>query len=408
MFNDKAVVVTGDPRSGTSLMMQTLKLLGVEVAGLKWPVLDPSQEDVENDNFAGLPEDRVELLKKIKRMNPKGFYEIPSIVARGFVSFDVRYGKYEFNLRNKAVKIINTGIVPNIKAGFRGTDPNLVYKYILCIRDPKSVSKSQTDLELPLKIRVSTDDDAWGDVERPSDPTRFAIGNGNLCTQLLAGFDSWDKFVVVDYDELLNDRGSVIGRICHKLQINPTDEQLQAAIDNINPTLSRSALGFKGWPSWCAQAGDVAEDVYHGLRSFDYEDMAAAAVKYDDWMARQELERVRWYDRATGLMINAELYRTLKENTTLKNKLIDSFLKGVKLGRHFITNPDFIPAKSQYKVIRPLDIGPLTRPRYVYYGAEVTWEEAHSIHMNLLDSGKAKCDRSLVAQVVMQRYEEID
>lgn len=34
---NQILVVTGDPRSGTSLMMQTLKALGVSVAGEEWP-----------------------------------------------------------------------------------------------------------------------------------------------------------------------------------------------------------------------------------------------------------------------------------------------------------------------------------------------------------------------------------
>ena len=55
------IVVTGSCRSGSSLMMQTLKLLGIEIAGEKFHEDFPVEEG-----------------------NPKGYYDLPfEIVMNG-------------------------------------------------------------------------------------------------------------------------------------------------------------------------------------------------------------------------------------------------------------------------------------------------------------------------------------
>ncbi|MCP4104973.1 MAG: hypothetical protein GY749_05485 [Desulfobacteraceae bacterium] len=68
----KINVVTGAPRSGTSLAMQILDILGVTVAG-KPPV-------IPND-LSNLELNTIDRKKKAKALNPLGFYEIGGTVV---------------------------------------------------------------------------------------------------------------------------------------------------------------------------------------------------------------------------------------------------------------------------------------------------------------------------------------
>ena len=81
MDKEKVIVVSGQPRSGTSLMMQTMEILGLDIWGEKYPqevkleeVLEGVESDEERQKITENFESR---LKHAKKMNPRGFYEVP-------------------------------------------------------------------------------------------------------------------------------------------------------------------------------------------------------------------------------------------------------------------------------------------------------------------------------------------
>ena len=74
MDKDKIVMVTGAPRSGTSLQMQTLDLLGVPINGDRFP--EGNRDKIKNH----LSERQKE---QSENLNPKGFYEIGGVVIWG-------------------------------------------------------------------------------------------------------------------------------------------------------------------------------------------------------------------------------------------------------------------------------------------------------------------------------------
>jgi len=96
-MNSNMTVVTGF-RSGTSLMMQTLKLLGVPIAGI-----DFHEEFSHTD------------------LNPKGYYDLPlSETAKG-----INTDKY----KGMAIKLYGGALIQ--------TDPKLISKIIVCTRNKK-------------------------------------------------------------------------------------------------------------------------------------------------------------------------------------------------------------------------------------------------------------------------------
>ena len=64
------IVVTGEPRSGTSLMMRIIDSLGLEIAGEQYV-------GTKRPNRSKKRKERAEYL------NPEGFWEVPEVVSRG-------------------------------------------------------------------------------------------------------------------------------------------------------------------------------------------------------------------------------------------------------------------------------------------------------------------------------------
>lgn len=119
------IVVTGLPRSGTSLMMSILKDLGVPILGERF------FENIEDERRA----------ERTKYLNPEGFYEVRNVVGRGIVK------GYEENV-GKAIKIVVPGILH--------TDPEAIEKVIFCLRNPLEILNSQK--KLISGIEIYTDD----------------------------------------------------------------------------------------------------------------------------------------------------------------------------------------------------------------------------------------------------------
>tara|TARA_R100000234_G_C5003213_1_gene181297 strand:- start:4978 stop:5625 length:648 start_codon:yes stop_codon:yes gene_type:complete len=106
------IVVTGAGRCGSSLMMQTLHLLGV-----------PMIEDPENDrgrNTLMDADDTGKIAEKIIAANPKGYWELPI----KDVYHKINHGFGEHN--GRAIKIIGSI--------FTEVAPAKVEKVILCLR----------------------------------------------------------------------------------------------------------------------------------------------------------------------------------------------------------------------------------------------------------------------------------
>lgn len=178
--DNRYIIVSGNSRTGTSLMMQTLKALGLKVSGEK---------------FVRKPGD--ELYEEHYENNPLGFYEIPYLVNVG--------------IKDYTVDKINGEVVKLNLPGLLKTDKKYVDKLIYCIRNPqemvdsklKAIANDQSTYQSPDHIYY------WH-----NRMTKLFIKNTPV---------KWwkEKILVVDYADMVQNNRHEINRICEFLTIEP-------------------------------------------------------------------------------------------------------------------------------------------------------------------------------------------
>lgn len=404
-MNDKITIVTGDPRSGTSMMMQTLNFLGVPIAGEEFPgdkrlemsvnrektkfKSDLDEGVIQQEEYDNLIEeiDKKNGLrkKKMKDMNPGGFFEIPGVVMRGLKEVGEHGGK--------VVKIVSPGAYPH--HGGQGTPAEIVDKYILCLRDPKSVAQSQTRLTRLDPQLVGQEDLEWN-----INPTRYLFENGGLA-EYLVNLSDRSQWLVVDYDEFVSDPKTTIDKIIQHLQITPTEEQKNKAIGNIRVDLNRSKKKFPGWGNQEIR-GMMAENLYQSIKEEKYESLLSVVQQIPVEKQKERLENTRWYDLNYGLIAVAQWHRDAAELSELRDSRREQFCKEVKRGMHPMTDPSFEESTEEYTIERPADFGPLTRKKVYYDGEELTLEQAFHVHQQKWTQGKAERDADRVIQLLKQ------
>lgn len=143
------IVVSGCPRSGTSLMMLCLReALGEErIIGSKWPMdkkLGSKEKQACIDYLRRKKNpDYEKNLAETKKMNPCGFWEC------GWTVKGIQYTEPTPD-PDKVVKLVSQGLAQS--------NPAYVGKVIMMLRHPWSVAKSQQDLLLPMPIHTRNKD----------------------------------------------------------------------------------------------------------------------------------------------------------------------------------------------------------------------------------------------------------
>lgn len=176
------LIITG-LRSGTSLMMQTLRLLDVPISGFAF-----------HDDFSH------------KELNPKGYYNLPMRETVNGLNTD----KYQ----GTAVKLGG--------AELYNTDPKYIHKIIWCRRNPEACKKSIVKL-----LKADFDIIKW-------EPT---IKNADIVYDLNTGFtyNFFDKnnvpYINVYYEEMLLDTENTIKKVVDFIGISPNIEK---AINNVD------------------------------------------------------------------------------------------------------------------------------------------------------------------------------
>ena len=183
--NHLITAVTGDPRSGTSLNMAMLMLAGYPISGEKFPGdkvatkrLAALAKQVELGQSTRKEQKRVQknLAKRTAHahdLNPSGFYEVPGVVIRGLSKADSHGGH--------AIKIISRGIVPlQTPQGMVGTNPGIVWKYIVCMRDPRYVAESQRSLGGEVDVVGSDGGNEWIVPRKALSVRSYLSGDGML------------------------------------------------------------------------------------------------------------------------------------------------------------------------------------------------------------------------------------
>jgi len=344
-MDNKVIVVSGQPRSGTSLMMQTMSLLGLDIWGDKYP-----QEVKLADILEEAPEEKHEEIKKnfktklehAKKMNPRGFYEVPGLVMRGFRELPEEH-------QGKVVKVIVDGLydrkMPN---GHKvGTPSEYIDKVIFCLRDPRNTAISQMDLT--GNVEVVNEDAEWENAGQPMSPQRYVSSMGRFVSWLAEHEELDERIMVVEYADMHSDRPVRV--IAEHLGIDATDEQIKAAEDNIDPLLRRS-VDFKGWGENDIE-GALAEDIHAALKAWDRSKFKGLAARANEMMYNWMLEGVRWVDteRGTWVEMNASVFR---------GGGIDP-IQSVMIPMSECGCEFFSPGEDEYTIKRPVDLGDLTR-----------------------------------------------
>ena len=151
-------LVSGCPRSGTSLTMDILRVMFGEdlILGSKFPQdrgnkeeqlkkikdsedLTPIEKYFMSRQFDTMPPEALERLEKSKDMNPNGFWEC---------AFSVRGIQYLPMMKEELEKVMNMKkIVKVVSQGLLMSNPLYINRIIFLIRHPRAVAKSQERLE---------------------------------------------------------------------------------------------------------------------------------------------------------------------------------------------------------------------------------------------------------------------
>jgi len=176
------IVITGAPRTGTSMIMQTLKTLGVEVVGEKF-------SDVN------MPEN-----------NPYGYYELP--IA------EITEGIQDLRYKGKAVKLFAQGLGK--------TKVDAIDKVIHCKRKVKESALSFMKVlkATPIGIKPTINN------------SKQIVKHNALFAETFAKHTKKPVFNV-DFENFKSNKIEEIEKLCSFLGIEATAAQKSEAIKNI-------------------------------------------------------------------------------------------------------------------------------------------------------------------------------
>lgn len=327
------IIVTGLPRSGTSLMMRILESLSIPITGQEF--------------FEGKDEDKKE---RAKYLNPEGFHEIPGVVATG------RFKEPE-KFVGQAVKVVVPGVLR--------VPLDHIEKVIFCLRDPSEVIESQRNLV--SNIEVATED---GKKYAPEMMKRsfqqYINGMGTLI--LISTDDFWNKTLVVEHKNLMSNHVQEIQKISSFLNVPFVDANL------VNDSLYRSKAMIEPDP--------LASKIYNCIKTKDF-----SQIKMDlkEWFDYQALQNVQWVDEEEfGLFImsNLSLHKSLVSNNRgVRDKLLESSQKS----KHYFDCPYYSRNGEDYTIRRPDELPDLVRKKVTcsHHKKEVTVEFCNRCFMSL-------------------------
>jgi hypothetical protein len=351
MRDDLITVVTGEPRSGTSLQMQTLHLLGCPVEGESSFVRDSTELGKMRSEHS-------------QNMNPHGFFEVPGVVLEGTRNLE--------RFKGKVLKIVSSGAYPQRNGTPRaaGTPPEFVDKFILCVRDPLHIAVSQTGLFSQVLVGAGAEDggtepETWAALKSVLSPDAFIARTGGLVQWLAAQDDSVrSKFLPVLYDDMIDNPRETIQATIEHLDLRPSEVQIAAAVANVSSDLRRSAAKQE-WPDALRAAVVIADVLFAALSSMDLGKLRAAAIRFGEFIAERLLENVRWVDdEDTWATVYAQVKRDIISDDTGLGTNLRAELPEYR--RHQLLCcqcPHYRRDEEQtYQIDRPPDLGPLVRP----------------------------------------------
>jgi len=248
------IVVTGCPRSGTSMMMDILRN-GLGVAHTIGHDIVPSKDElkkaeehvlakgnpIEIYEFGKNGPKRTERIMRSTCMNPNGFYECAYSVRGVFWSVSVAdlYERVANSNDRDFIKIVSSGLV--------NTQPEFIHRIIWMLRDPRAVAKSQEQLGGFVR----------GDLKDKVHNPLFFIKSNVTAANYLQKFKVPYKVVV--YEDLIAEPMSTISQLADFLEVDFDSEKAATVID---PELKRSTPQDVDCDTW-----EEAERVYDMVKN---------------------------------------------------------------------------------------------------------------------------------------------
>ncbi len=205
------IIVSGCPRSGTSMMMRIMeKVFGED-------------RILGNKNVDRLEKANEQTAKRIKKMNPNGYYEMEFCVQG--IKYLPKYEELLSKPSDKVVKVVSQGLAMS--------DPRHIDKIVFMARNPFAVAKSQENL-------------SRGDLMNPEDAPirdgkRVLVRSVEMYNRVTIAAARWIldhpaiPVHIVNYDELLDNPGPALDAIGVFLGAD-----MSPAVDMIDTTLRRS------------------------------------------------------------------------------------------------------------------------------------------------------------------------
>lgn len=225
-----STVVLTHPRTGSSLLMQTLRLLGAEISG-----------DAERP---GLPVDA----------NPRGYYENEPVLINGLRARPL--AAEPTMLRGRAFKLSLSCLVARAdpEEWRRLRQPEV--QLLMPIRSPLESLRSQQVFLLQPK------EQARRSLHHLAAVRQHLLAHATLTRWVTSPDFRRPAPVFIDYPLALNDPATYVARVAQAAHLSATDAQRAAALANIDRSLHRFTSSRVRAEQPAAQNAEVLEEIY--------------------------------------------------------------------------------------------------------------------------------------------------
>lgn len=342
--DNKIIVVTGNPRSGTSMTMQLLRVAGVPIHGRRFPMLTKNKIDKEE-----LSEERIDYLKQVIKHNPNGFYETPEVVSGIHYYDEEKYG-------GKAIKIVLTGLPK--------TDSSVVSQYIWCLRPPREIAASQRNLITSVELTVAQENSEEWIVNSQKTTARTYINTvGDSLKWLCENPHIMDKFNIIKHKDLILNTKNAIENISKKSNLKLTKKQIDASASTVDSTLYR----YKNPPEWSERVikiGQLADEIYEAVVSFDLNQMRLLVPEISHVQQQMKLENEIFIDKESSMIVSPDFMRMYLDEETgpkLKAQINEKTKLRKKQGILYYNCKYYKESEEKYTIKTPEDLPDVTR-----------------------------------------------
>lgn len=246
-----SVVVLTHPRTGSSLLMQTLRLLGADISG-----------EAERP---GVP----------REANPRGYFENVPVLLHGLRA--PLLAEQPALLRGRAFKLSLAALVGR-------ADPD----------EWRLLRRPEVTLLLPMRSPAESLRSQQVFLQKPEEQARRALHHVASVRQHLLAFAALARWVtdpafgrtapaVIDYPLALADPAAYLDRVAGAARLAPTPAQRTAAAANIDRTLHRFTADRVRAEEPASTRAELLEEIYQLLRRDDASAWTQVHAKLPAW-----------------------------------------------------------------------------------------------------------------------------